>query len=261
MTPPKRPFKNVEKSGISPSGPERKKQKRLPPKFSYDYPHPFFSYNANVVFCSEPDVMVTFLIGPEPSPKKFIVHKEIACRHSGVFDAAFNSEFIEGQTQTYRLEDTSEEVFRMLVQWMYGKQLDLISLEGKVVIVKEDLTQDMHLAELWVLADRLGMPWLQNRILDHIDHIRRQTNSMPTATFHYVYDNTASGSPLRKYFVWICAMDLNPAVFTEVMDQFPKSMLASIAKYLSKLRIGIFDDEDSEEVTSVSAFYIPVDED
>jgi hypothetical protein len=33
-----------------------------------------------------------------------------------VLEAAFNSEFVEGQTQTYRLEDATERAFRLLVQ-------------------------------------------------------------------------------------------------------------------------------------------------
>jgi hypothetical protein len=255
------PFKDVEKSRISPSSQERKKQKRSPPKFSYDCLHPFFFHDANAVFRSEPGVIVTFLIGPDPSPTKFIVHKEIACYHSKVFNAAFNSEFIEGQTQTYRLEDTSEEAFRLLVQWLYAQKLDLLPSKAKKFFSEEALAEDMHLAELWVLADKLCMRRLQNMVLTHIEGINIRAHFVAVETFHYVYDNTAGGSPLRRYLVRICALDLQPSAFTEFVDDFPKSMLVDIAEYFSKLRKGTLDDEDGQKGDPISAFYVPVDED
>jgi BTB/POZ domain len=54
-----------------------------------------------------------------------LVHKEVACLHSPVFKTAFNGSFVEGKTQTYRLEDTSVDVFRLLVQWLYSQKFKL----------------------------------------------------------------------------------------------------------------------------------------
>ncbi|KAH7417462.1 hypothetical protein BKA64DRAFT_702229 [Cadophora sp. MPI-SDFR-AT-0126] len=65
---------------------------------------------------AEPGTTVTFIIVPANNTTKFIVHKEFACYHSSVFRAAFNSNFVEGQTQTYRIEDTSAGAFRLLVE-------------------------------------------------------------------------------------------------------------------------------------------------
>lgn len=52
-----------------------------------------------------------------------MVHKEHACHHSPVLNAAFNSPMIEGQTQTYTFEDTSQEAVQYLVQWLYSQQI------------------------------------------------------------------------------------------------------------------------------------------
>ena len=70
-------------------------------------------------------MFVTFLIGPEPNPAKFVVRREFACYHSKVLNTAFNSNFIEGQTQTYRLEDTTPGTFKLLVQWLYMQKLKI----------------------------------------------------------------------------------------------------------------------------------------
>ncbi|KAG9241124.1 hypothetical protein BJ878DRAFT_545564 [Calycina marina] len=44
-----------------------------------------------------PTSMATFLISAHPGTP-FLIHKEVACYHSQVFDAVFNSNFIESQT-------------------------------------------------------------------------------------------------------------------------------------------------------------------
>jgi hypothetical protein len=50
---------------------------------------------------------------------------EFACHHSPVLKAAFNSSFIEGQTQTYRLEDMLPSAFRLLAKWFYSERIDV----------------------------------------------------------------------------------------------------------------------------------------
>jgi len=72
--------------------------------------------------------VVTFLIGPGENPKKFILHKERVCYHSLVLEAAFSSKFVKGETQTYRIEDTSPGAFRLFTQWISREKLDLIQL-------------------------------------------------------------------------------------------------------------------------------------
>jgi hypothetical protein len=64
----------------------------------------------------DPCAMVTFLIGNREDPTKFLVHKEVACRRSPVLDVAFNSQFEEGRTQTYYLDDISVMAFRYFMQ-------------------------------------------------------------------------------------------------------------------------------------------------
>jgi BTB/POZ domain len=60
--------------------------------------------------------LVTFHIGKDPSMETFKIHKEVACLYSPVLKAALNSQFIEGQTQTYTIDDTTKEVFQLLIQ-------------------------------------------------------------------------------------------------------------------------------------------------
>ncbi|KAH6671118.1 hypothetical protein B0J14DRAFT_595375 [Halenospora varia] len=97
-------------------------------------------------------LIVTFNIGPNGSPdqKSFIIHKEVACFHSPVLNAALNSEFIEGQTQTYTLEDTTPGSFRLLMQWLYGGEFKVSQLSADLATMSrgERNQEYEHLLEL-----------------------------------------------------------------------------------------------------------------
>jgi uncharacterized protein YegP (UPF0339 family) len=84
----------------------------------------------------KPAELVTLYAGK--SDEKFVVHKEFACHYSPVLKAAFNSEFIESQTQTYRLEDAADKAVRLLNHWMYTQTLDTVpeaEIEGTSGVV------------------------------------------------------------------------------------------------------------------------------
>ncbi|KAG4412671.1 hypothetical protein IFR04_014174 [Cadophora malorum] len=74
--------------------------------------------------------LVTFMFGPDPNPTEFLIHKEVVCQQSEVLAAAFNSGFKEGQTQTYRLEDTTDRGFRLFMQWLYSRKFTLLQLDS-----------------------------------------------------------------------------------------------------------------------------------
>lgn len=79
----------------------------------------------------DPAAIVTFLIGPGDSPKQFILHKERVFFYSPVLNAAFNGNFVEVQSQTYRLEDISPGAFRLYTRWIYQQKLDLRQLRDQ----------------------------------------------------------------------------------------------------------------------------------
>ena len=112
-----------------------------------------------------PTELVTFIIGTEPSKETFLVHKEHACYYSEVLDKAFNSQFIEGQTQTYTMKDEHPGAFRYLVQWLYQQKINNLitgisvaaelTEEGMICAVNRFALQTTDLLRLWILADFL----------------------------------------------------------------------------------------------------------
>jgi hypothetical protein len=148
------------------------------------------------------------------------VHKKFACNYSPVLKAAFTGNFMEGQTQTYTMEDTTEGAFTLLAQWFYTQKLDG-DLGGANVAGD-------NLARLWVLAERLLIPRLQNLAIDRIDEKRIECNCIYIGALQYVWDSTAPDSPLRRLFIHQCVWNLRSDVYRSSIDKFPKQMLAEI---------------------------------
>jgi BTB/POZ domain len=172
-----------------------------------------------------------------------MVHKEVACYHSKVLDAAFNGSFIESQTKTYELEDTSEEAFRLLMQWLYSQKLVLKQLnDSEQPDGQTSLAEDKSLVELWVLADRLGMPRLKNFVLKAIYDISEKWFAMSASTFSYIYEHTAPDSLLRQYTVASCA-SINAAAFEKLTADLPHQMLMEFSVYMLKRAAGLEKEE------------------
>ncbi|CZR51105.1 uncharacterized protein PAC_00980 [Phialocephala subalpina] len=161
---------------------------------------------------SEPAAMVIFLAGPDDKIEKFLVHKDVVYFWSIVLKAAFNSGFIEGNPQTYRLPD--------------GRLPLAFSTEPSF---PEQAGEDLALAELWILADKLLIPSLQNLLVTRMVRIENRYKKAPSETFNYVYENTAAGSTLRDLAVHKCAR-LTPraVVIRQTSDLIPKQLLVDL---------------------------------
>ncbi|CZR51183.1 uncharacterized protein PAC_01058 [Phialocephala subalpina] len=195
---------------------------------------------------SDPTALVTFLIGPNAKP--FLVHKEVILNKSEVLAAAFSSNFIEGQTQTYHIDDTTEEVFRFFVQWLYSDKLEVWQLneerkhdiryilnnpkEHRIWIANEN-SENQTLAALWVLADKLCLPTLQNLVVEYIADISKLPNTwLPYKTYHYIYDNTSDDSPLRRLSVIQVATYFGAREFKKFSKWFPVEILVDFGAFM-----------------------------
>lgn len=166
-----------------------------------------------------------------------MIHKEFACYHSLVFRAAFNSRsnFVESQTNTYRMKDTDGKVMQLLMQWLYTQKLGLAPYSKEPATSTEICRQNMSLAlRLWVLGDMLIIPKLQNDVSDYIWAVQDTSRIAWTPSIRYVYENTVPGSPLRRLFVMFCARNMGKPFYVEHSKQFPKEMLLELADYFTQ---------------------------
>jgi hypothetical protein len=156
-------------------------------------------------------------------------------------NAAFNSEFIEGQTQTYILDDTTSGAFQLLMQWLYGKKVRLRALHSDYKEAEANLAREdtQSLVELWVLADKSSIPKLQNLVIKKIKKISDRVGRIYTQGFHYIYEHRAKDSPLRKFWVELTGLQLQADDFTE--GEFPEEMLLELAIFHARRKSGPVD--------------------
>ncbi|TVY73304.1 hypothetical protein LSUE1_G005518 [Lachnellula suecica] len=173
-----------------------------------------------------PSELVTLEFGPEKV--KFLIHKEFACHYSPVLKAAFNSEFLEGQTKVYTLDEPIEDTGRLFTHWIYTQQLSIIGFEHW-----NSKNTDMALVQLWVLADKLLIPQLQNQAIRELHRAQMGPLDVgdpriPFSTINYLYENTPRGSPLRKYIINMCALYVDEQYYLTNSSEFPKEMLLEL---------------------------------
>jgi hypothetical protein len=124
--------------------------------------------------------------------KIFLVHKAIACHHSRMLDKAFNSPFIEGQTQTITIKDFYfPDAFGAVQSWMYMQTPKGLQEENWAC----SFTQRLCIS--WVFADRLIMPKMQNEIMRAL----KAEGKNPIHLAGWLYKNTPPESKLRRWFV------------------------------------------------------------
>jgi len=140
--------------------------------------------NANV------DIHVTPTNGTSPA-QVFSVHKWIICRHSPFLDAAFKTApGDEPITRTFL--DGDPNTFKRIVEWLYTEEIQKVG---------EHLPQFCELLDLWLMADLLVMPKLQDDAMKLL--LDRSLLPPPTLVIdcEHIYNNTIEGSPLRRLLV------------------------------------------------------------
>lgn len=119
------------------------------------------------------------------------------------------------------LEDTNPTAFGVFVTWLYTQNICRDS-EGTM---KNDITWYTVLIDLWILADTILAPRLQNHTLEAIDEARVAYRRIPRLLFHQIYNGTSQGSMLRRYLIDYC---VNSPRETAEVDNHPPQLLVDI---------------------------------
>lgn len=177
---------------------------------------------------------MTLEIGPKKT--KFVVHKDYACHYSPVLKAALNSQFIEGQTQTYTLEDVEMSTGKLLIHWFYHQSFSVLNHDDWELSGTDE--ESLALIQLWVLADKLLIPRLQNDILREIKRFQEDEAIIPITGLGYAYKHSSKDSVLRKFLLDLCACYMDPKKYSTEPDYFPKEMLLELVEmYATKLDV------------------------
>ncbi|TVY44557.1 hypothetical protein LOCC1_G003359 [Lachnellula occidentalis] len=156
----------------------------------------------------------------EKGPTKFVVHREFICHYSPYFDAAFNGDFIEGQTQTLDLNDFWPTIFELFIDWIYTQ--NLCDLRGKALAVR-------WMVPLWLAAEMFLVPELQNQTLELMNtELCRLRKNPATDVIQYLYDNSTEECSLRRFIVATCHASFG---VLEKDTEYPTEFLIDLINY------------------------------
>ena len=125
--------------------------------------------------------MVTVVVGNGTGSQKFSVQQDFLCYYSPYFRAAFEGAFHEGQTKELMIKEHLPVVFGTFLNWIFTQKLE--DLEG-------ELPGAETLIRLWVLADMLLVPALQNLTIEAIEKHAGLHSQVQDSMCSYIYENS-----------------------------------------------------------------------
>ncbi|KAJ9648141.1 hypothetical protein H2199_001919 [Coniosporium tulheliwenetii] len=159
-------------------------------------------------------------VGPLPAIK-FTLHQTLACRACPFIEKALNGRFEEANTKVISLPEDDPEIFSEFVSYIYCDR------------IFNDADVDwLEYSKLWILADKLGVPGLQNLVIEKLSekasNNERWLNISP-AFLRYIYDRTLPESPLRRIFVNIATRWMQPSHARKEENSFLESFSGACA--------------------------------
>ena len=153
---------------------------------------------------------ITLVVGEGEEQTKLIVHKDVLCSASPFFQAACKPEWMKAEDKAITLPEDDPEAVKALVHWMYH---DEICVDEKKANVNDANTEEEAMRGVWgifvklfVLGQKYQIPPLQNDAIDAI-LVYVNTWSIELGVISYAYENTSSGSPLRRLLVRLVRLD------------------------------------------------------
>ncbi|KAK4543410.1 hypothetical protein LTR36_005553 [Oleoguttula mirabilis] len=189
--------------------------------------------------CSD---MITVLVGAHEH--RFTVHQDLICDSSDFFKAACNGAWKGAGTKTVTLRDVEQYCFKMYVEWLYDRTVDLFDLAHTCEMEFLEATQDVmpykpdsiatHIVcQLWVLADFLGDETLKNSAVDMVErHITLLGRWLRTRTAAYVVDNSTPQSGLRRLMIALIVARLKPENLERIGPTMAPSLVLELLKAL-----------------------------
>ena len=184
--------------------------------------------------------MIKFVVGTST----FSVYADFVRWHCPML--AEEKEHMRGRSSIHRsLEGVDAEVFGLFVSWLYTE---------RVINKRGDPPFQQRCVGLWILGNRLQLPKLSNDALNALEARRRKEGAFQTKAFHYIYNNTKEGAPLRRYVTDVCAFFMPNLTEREKSEHFPEELNQDIflASLIRRIK------PENEEIDP-TAYYLTVE--
>lgn len=163
-----------------------------------------------------------------PSHEPFDVHVELLCEQSVFFNEKYSNRYEESTIETLVLDDVNPDDFADVVSWMYQGTL-------KGIYPQPCVPSWLRLCTIWILAQRFGMPKLQDEALDWLKSKGDVDVVIELEAVLLIYHETALGSSLRRFAVenWV-TKSTSMDEFQASKHLFPHDFLVDICTILFK---------------------------
>ncbi|KAG7004695.1 hypothetical protein G7Y79_00024g056450 [Physcia stellaris] len=172
--------------------------------------------------------MLGSIVQLKVGPKKqlFHIHKGLLCSAAAYFRAALEGGFKEAREQKIQMPEEDPAAFQRFQLWLYtGSLIELSANE-------EDRPTWHTIFSLYSMAERLGIPELQNDVIDTIIDLRYKLKEIAVGWADKVYSETMENSPLRRLLVRLLTesrLDLNdPEWIIRDLDHYPLEFLRDV---------------------------------
>jgi len=131
------------------------------------------------------------------------------------------------------LESTQPEVFGLLVEWLYTQDIPETHCTDENIEEhdrnEQELPSTAHLVNLWLLAEYLQIPKLQNKALNVLRERVLRNSAFHSSLFHLVYEKTMDDSVLRKFFVdMMCWSDFSADLIVQSVSKIQPQMIVEL---------------------------------
>jgi hypothetical protein len=181
----------------------------------------------------KPQELVTIIACTPEGKHEFTVCKEIICKSSPFFAAAFNGRFLEGRTHSMIMPKVEPEVLSLLIEWVNSKSLHIERLDGphkSTIDFDNKFDALLSLAKLWLLGQLALMPSLQNAVMDKLGvELRDSSKSVIFDLALWVYDHDETqGSKLRLKMSYCMAWMVPRSLIRSYQESLPRDLLLDL---------------------------------
>jgi speckle-type POZ protein len=128
------------------------------------------SYDLEKLFMSQKHVDVSLNV----KGRNILVHKNILCARSSVFEAMFDHELSESQKNQVNIEDVSYDTLYALVKFIYSEKVEKL----------EDLAADLMMA-----ADKYHIDDLKKKCVEYLrEHLSIENAITCLINAHLIYE-------------------------------------------------------------------------
>lgn len=175
--------------------------------------------------------------------KSTLISKHLLCSQSSFFDRALNGSFREAHENRIILEERFE-VFQIFHTWLLQGKLSLVEQDPCASVIDLVEQTQLILLEVYIFADRLGIPKLSDDALLQLDKVLRPSGRPGRASvdcIHDAFEFLPESSGLLRYLIALevdADKSHSPRRTSEDLVDLPES-------FITKTRPSIVEHEDT----------------